>query len=278
MSNTTNFQTPSRHAEAADDSRDALAGAGPLLLCLDTATEERSVAVFRGVEQLALRAGDLRTGGASGVLRDVDEALRDAGVHLREVELFAACTGPGSFTGLRSGLATVKALSKTLGKPAVGVPTLHAVALQARPAGRLFALLPAGRGEVFAQLLSVDVEGQVNELGEALHLQPARLLERAKTLGGGLKWAGSGAFKYLEQIEEAAREAGISFVRQVEDFSEPRSGEWTFARTPEVLAPSVAALALRRFRGVGELKTEDLRAIYVRPSDAELNERCHEQG
>lgn len=274
MSNRTNFQTPLRQEEAADDSREA----GPLLLCLDTATEKRSVAVFRGVEQLALRARDLRTEGASGVLRDVDEALRDAGVALREIELFAACTGPGSFTGLRSGLATVRALSKTLGKPAVGVPTLHAVALQARPSERLFALLPAGRGEVFAQLLSVSEGGEVCELGEPLHLPPAKLLSRAKVLGGGLKWAGGGALKYLEQIEEAARDAGLSFVRRAEEFSEPGGRVWAFAHTPEVLAPSVAALALERFRGGGALKTEDLRAIYVRPSDAELNERCHEQG
>lgn len=278
MSNRANFHTPERHTETADDSPDARAEASPLLLCLDTATEKRSVAVFRGVEQLALRARDLRADGASGVLRDVDEALRESGVTLREIELFAACTGPGSFTGLRSGLATVKALAKTLGRPAHGVPTLHAVALRAGPAKRLYALLPAGRGEVFAQLLSSAEDGRVSELGEPLHLPPQRLLERAKAAGGGLKWAGGGAFKYLEQIEEAARQAGLSFERRAEDCPEPAENEWVFAHTPEVLAPCVAALALRRFRGAGAAQTEDLRAIYVRPSDAELNERCQEQG
>lgn len=273
MSNSANFQTPARREGAADDSRDERALARPLILCLDTATERRSVAVFRGSEQLSLRARELREGGASGVLRDVDEALQEAGVPLREVELFAACTGPGSFTGLRSGLATVKGLSGTLGRPAVGVPTLHAVALRAKPSGRLFALLPAGRGEVFAQLLSVDGDGQVCELGEPLHLPPASLLERAKSSGGGLKWAGGGASKYLEQIEEAARGAGLSFVRDAGESREPRESEWMFAHTPEVLAPCVAALALRKFRGGEVGSAGDLRAIYVRPSDAELNER-----
>lgn len=278
MSNRANFKDPARRAGAADDSPDAGAGAGPLLLCLDTATEKRSVAVFRGREQLALRARDLRSDGASGVLRDVDEALGAAGVSLREVELFAACTGPGSFTGLRSGLATVKALSKTLGRPAVGVPTLHAVALQAKPSERVFALLPAGRGEVFAQLLSVRDDGLVSELGGPLHLPPSRLLERAKALGGGLKWAGGGALKYVEQIAEAARDAGLSFARDDGESSGPSEREWVFARTQEVLAPCVAALALSMFRGGGAGKAEDLRAIYVRPSDAELNERCQGQG
>src|SRR5687767_6109027 len=146
MSNRTDFHTSGRHTETADDSREARADAGPLLLSLDTATEERSAAVFRGAVRLALRSNELRAGGAAGVLGDVDGVLREARVSLREIELFAACTGPGSFTGLRSGLATIKALSRTLRKPAVGVPTLHAVAHGARPAGRLYALLPAGRG------------------------------------------------------------------------------------------------------------------------------------
>ncbi|HEU4596138.1 MAG TPA: tRNA (adenosine(37)-N6)-threonylcarbamoyltransferase complex dimerization subunit type 1 TsaB [Pyrinomonadaceae bacterium] len=276
MSNRADFHTPERHTETSDDSRAARADAGPLLLCVDTATEERSAAVFRGRTQLALRANDLRAGGASGVLRDVDEVLRAAGVSLREIELFAACTGPGSFTGLRSGLATVKALSRTLRRPAVGVPTLHAVAHGARPSRRLYALLPAGRGEVFAQLLSVGEEGEVSELEEPLHLPPARLLERAKASGGGLKWAGSGALKYLGLIEEAAKQAGFSFVKDVEERAEPRADEWTFAHTPSVLAPSVAALALSSFRGGAHAGVEQLRAIYVRPSDAELNEQCQE--
>jgi tRNA threonylcarbamoyladenosine biosynthesis protein TsaB len=278
MSNSADFQTQGRREASAFDSREARAEAGPLLLCLDTATEKRSAAVFRGRAQLALVSKDLRAGGASSVLGDVDEVLRDAGVSLREVELFAACTGPGSFTGLRSGLATVKAFARTLGRPSVGVPTLHAVAHGARASARLYALLPAGRGEVFAQLLSVGEDGRVRELGEPLHLPPARLLERAKASGGGLKWAGGGALKYLEQIEEAARAAGLGFARGGGRAEEPLENEWVFADTPEVLAPCVAALALKLFSDGGASGAETLRAIYVRPSDAELNERCHDRG
>jgi tRNA threonylcarbamoyladenosine biosynthesis protein TsaB len=278
MSNSADFQTPGRQEASADDPREARAGAGPLILCLDTATEKRSAAVFRGGTQLALVSKDLRDGGASSVLRDVDEVLGEAGVSLREIELFAACTGPGSFTGLRSGLATVKAFARTLGRPSVGVPTLHAVAHGARASERLYALLPAGRGEVFAQLLSVSEDGLVRELGEPLHLPPERLLERAKASGGGLKWAGGGALKYLAQIEEAARGAGLSFAREGGARAEAGEDEWVFAETSEVLAPSVAALALRLFRGAEAPGAENLRAIYVRPSDAELNERCHDQG
>lgn len=278
MSNSRTFPDSDERAQAEASGAGALGGLDLLALCLDTATETRSVAVVRGTKILSLRAQGLRAAGASSVLGDVDEALRAAEVGLREVGLFAACTGPGSFTGLRSGLATVKALSKTLGKPAVGVPTLHAIAFHARPAARLYALLPAGRGEVFAQLLSVGVDGRVRELGEAVHVSPAKLLEMARSLGGGLKWAGGGASKYLEQIEEEARASGLSLAQTEDAGEEPSGREWLFARTPEALAPGLAALASASLRSGREETAEGLRAIYVRPSDAELNEQCHEQG
>ena len=172
---------------------------GLLTLGVETATEERSVAVARGARLLALRTCEPRGAGAgAGVLEDVDRALASARVRLEEVELFAAAKGPGSFTGLRSGLATLKALAATLRRPVVGVPTLHALAHAARPAPRLVALIPAGRGEVFAQLLGVDEAGVVEELCGPEHVPPARLLERLRGFGGGLKWVGGGALKYLE--------------------------------------------------------------------------------
>ena len=267
MSNRANFHTPGRHTEAAGGARDART----LILCLDTATEKRSVAVFRGPEQLALRARDLRADGASGVLRDVDEALRAAGVPLREVELFAACTGPGSFTGLRSGLATVKALSKTLRRPAVGVPTLHAVASHAGPSERLFALLPAGRGEVFAQMLRVTREGSIEELEPPAHVAPAALLERAAAVArNGLRWAGSGSVMLAEMIRARALAEGI----ELDERGEGGASGWTLAATPRTVADHVAALALEAFRQGRVVAAEELRAVYVRPSDAEMKEQC----
>ena len=132
---------------------------GLLALGVDTSTERRSVAVVRGGRLLAQSVNELREGGSASLLSDIERALSSASVRLVDVGLFAAAVGPGSFTGLRAGLATVKGLALVLAKPAVGVPTLHAIAYGARPAERVVALIPAGRGEVFAQLLSVSAEG-----------------------------------------------------------------------------------------------------------------------
>jgi len=115
-----------------------------------------------------------------------------ADVELRSVDLFACASGPGSFTGLRIGLATVKALAATLGLPCVGIPTLHAIAHAAGPSSGTVGLLPAGRGEVFAQLLSVSLEGAVTELDIPAHLSPQKMLDKYGAIEN-LSWAGPAA-------------------------------------------------------------------------------------
>lgn len=241
-----------------------------LTLSLETATERRSVAVLRGARVLSLCERELRDGGGAAVLADIDRALSEASVRVADVELFAAALGPGSFTGLRAGLATVKALAATLGKPVVGVPTLHALAHAARPARRLCALLPAGRGEVFAQVLRVTQGGDVEELGVPEHVPPARLLGRMSE--GGLKFAGGGAHKFEELLRERAGELGLKFGVLTDAPDEPREDEWVLAPQVASLAADVGALALSRYEAGERGGADELCAIYVRPSDAELNE------
>lgn len=247
---------------------------GLLTLGVDTSTERRSVALLREGRVLAAVESGLREGGSASLLGDIDRVLASAGVKLKEIGLFAAAVGPGSFTGLRSGLATMKGLALMTGKPAVGVQTLHALAYKVRPAQRVVALIPAGRGEVFAQLLSVSTEGSVKELEEATHLPPAQLLERMARLGGGLKWTGGGALKFLELIRERGEAEGIA-VSELEG-SDVSAGEgWVVSHAGDALAKSIAEIAQARFAsGVG---AEGLVAVYVRPSDAELKDVCRAQ-
>jgi len=258
--------------EGAPVPRDARARGGLLTLSVERATQMRSAAVARGGRLLALRQSEPREGlAAAGVLEDIDRALAEACVRLEDVELFAAANGPGSFTGLRSGLATLKALAVTLGKPLVGVPTLHALAHAARPAERLLALIPAGRGEVFAQLLRVTRGGVVTEQGGPTHVRPALFVERAKLLGGGIKWAGGGAFKYVGLIREAAEASGLKLSEAADSAATPSGDEWVLAPLREALAADVASLGQVAYKGGGAAGADDIKALYVRPSDAELN-------
>lgn len=228
-----------------------------------------------GTVALATRIGDPMVSQSTTLLQDISDSLDEAGVKLAEVDLFACASGPGSFTGLRIGIATLKALAASLGRPCVGIPTLQAVAHAAGSSPRTVALLPAGRGEVFAQMFSVSVAGIVTELDSAAHLSPPALLARYSGLKN-LKWAGNGAYSQRAALEKYAHEQDIYFFEDSieEKKTEQSSGCWELAAPEPDLAKHVAALALQLFQSGAIQSPHSLKAIYVRPSDAELNQKC----
>lgn len=229
----------------------------PIILSLDTASMGGSVWLGQGTSELVSVIGDAQVSQSASLLNDINKSLQQAQLKLENVELLACASGPGSFTGLRIGIATLKALAASLERPCFGVSTLHAVARAAGRSTATVALLPAGRGEVFAQMFGVSDNLLPTALDSASHLTPQKLIERYQAFSD-LRWAGSGAQAQRELIEREA----------------PASGSWTFAPQEPNLARHVAALALELFRA-GEIQSpHSLRAIYVRPSDAELNQKC----
>jgi tRNA threonylcarbamoyladenosine biosynthesis protein TsaB len=246
-----------------------------IILSLDTATLGGSVWLGRGTSEFAARSGDPKVSQSASLLKDINDVLTEAKLTLADVELFACASGPGSFTGLRIGIATLKGLAASLERPCLGVPTLHAVAHAAGPSPATVALLPAGRGEVFAQLLSVSPHGVVAELDTPAHLSPQKLLERYEAQVD-LKWAGAGAHLQRDLLAAHAQAANIYFAEAVEHDAaiDGRRGVWLLAPLESNLAQHVAALALEHFQ-TGDLQSpQSLSAIYVRPSDAELNQTC----
>lgn len=247
-----------------------------LILSLETATLGGSVFIGRGMVQLAARRGDPQVSQSSSLLSDINDSLLEAGASLQEVDLFACASGPGSFTGLRIGIATLKALAASLKRPCVGIPTLQAIAFAAGPSSATVALLPAGRGEVFAQLFSVSQDDDVVELDAAAHLSPPRLVEKYGAMTK-LRWAGSGAHLQRDFLRTYAQEQGVDFAEEAQiDALPARSAGnlWQLAAPETNLAKHVAALAMRAFQSGKVQSPDSLSAIYVRPSDAELKEQC----
>ncbi len=240
----------------------------PLILSIDTATLGGSVCLTRRTTLLAARVGDPAVSHSNSLLKDIDASLGEAEVALNDLDLLAAASGPGSFTGLRIGLATVKALAATLRVPCVGIPTLYAVAHAAGPATATIALLPAGRGELFVQMLSVSANASVSPLDEPVHLSPDKVVGKYGVLQT-LTWAGPGAHMYRDILQSSAREKGIDFSHEC-----PREGElstgWTLAPAQVNLSQHVAALALQKWESNDLEDPLSLSAIYIRPSDAEL--------
>src|SRR6185295_791103 len=95
----------------------------PLILSIETATLSGSIAIARGEQVLGVISGDPQISHSNTLLRDVDKLLTQTQITLPEIDLFAVATGPGSFTGLRIGIATTKALAATLDRPTAGIPT-----------------------------------------------------------------------------------------------------------------------------------------------------------
>jgi len=224
----------------------------PLILSIETATLSGSVAIARGEQVLGVISGDPQISHSNTLLRDVDKLLTQTQITLPEIDLFAVATGPGSFTGLRIGIATIKALAATLEKPIAAIPTLAAVALSGDESAESVALLAAGRGEVFAQLFSVMGPDVVEALDEAAHIPPARLFERYGDLET-VTWCGEGAIVNRELIESKAN-----------------GRDWKIASQTNELATHVARLALSRFQRNEFDNPFAVRAIYVRPADAQL--------
>jgi tRNA threonylcarbamoyladenosine biosynthesis protein TsaB len=242
----------------------------PLILAIETATRAGSVGLARGGEILFSASGDATASHSTDLLETVEITLQRAGQKLSDVDLFAAARGPGSFTGLRIGLATIKSFAMCTGKGCAGVSTLAAIAHAAGDSENTVALLPAGRGEVFAQMFSVRDE-QARELDQAAHLKPDAVLERYGRLPD-LIWAGDGARLHAELLRESAQARDFPFKEQAKR-SQPG---WTLAPPSEHLAKSIAALALILFREGKTTSPDKLQADYVRASDAEIMERWQE--
>lgn len=209
------------------------------------------MAVARGEQVLSTRAGDATVSHSMNLIEMIEEALEEAGVKLSEVDLFAVAEGPGSFTGLRIGLATVKAFAAHLNRKVAGVNTLAAVAHASGADGEIISLLPAGRGEVFAQRFSVD-ESNVVEMDQARHLSPSAV---------------TGQYGEIERLTLAGEGARL--------FTSPNGGtpNWIVMGDALNLAPSIALLGFVNYREGKSVAPEDLRAVYVRASDAEINEQ-----
>ncbi len=227
-----------------------------LILAINTATRIGSVALARGRNVLSLQASDRETSHSIDLITTIESAIKSAGAKLNDVDLFAVASGPGSFTGLRIGIATIKSLAVSVGKQCIGVPTLAAIAHAAGTSVRTVALSPAGRGEMFAQLFSVDGD---------------LLLEKYGSIES-LTWAGEGAHLNAETLRDGAKASGIAWANR-NNYSLLGSAGWMLAPRRDELAGSIAALAFKEYSAGRTTSPAELRAIYVRPSDAEIKEQ-----
>ncbi|MGA9979301.1 MAG: tRNA (adenosine(37)-N6)-threonylcarbamoyltransferase complex dimerization subunit type 1 TsaB [Candidatus Sulfotelmatobacter sp.] len=232
-----------------------------LLLATDTSGRSGSIALARGsangscevLEVVPLAGGTF----SAQLVPQIAALLAEHGFGKHDIGAFAVASGPGSFTGLRIGLAAIKALAEILQKPIAAVSLLEAVAIGAGLQGGILAFLDAGRGEVYC--------GDYDITGNSAQLRTERLIKREDLFA-----------------EEQPRQPPNS---------EPRSAltrETTLATSDQSLAEAAQAVGLSvslvepieagaiarlgwRKIQVGEtVSPEQLEANYIRRTDAEI--------
>jgi tRNA threonylcarbamoyladenosine biosynthesis protein TsaB len=216
----------------------------------DTATLDTVACAWRDGEVLDESQLGLSTEGrprhASGLLGEVERVVGATG-GWGGVDLIAAGLGPGSFTGLRIGIATARGLAVGLHLPATGVCTLDAVGRaigEAEAEGARLAVLDGWRGEAFAALYAPGGE----RIWEPGVYRPEELAERVSGLEEPPTAAGSGAVRFRQELTRV----GV----RVADDADP---------VHRVAARHICAVAARRREG----EAVPLEPIYLRPPDAE---------
>ena len=221
------------------------------VLGFDSATPDVAVAVTRGGEPLAEAqlGSDGRPRHATELLPEIERAAAEAG-GWDAIGKIAVGVGPGSFTGLRIGIATARGLAQGLSKPLTGVGTLDALArgVAERPgaAGRpVLAVLDARRGQVFAALF--DAAGE--RVWEPFVATPEELAERVAALGQAPLSGGDGSLRFRQDLAQAGAEV----------LPDADPGHRLSARHTAELAEGLPGSA-----------PAEIRPTYLRPPDAEL--------
>jgi tRNA threonylcarbamoyladenosine biosynthesis protein TsaB len=224
------------------------------LLGVDTSSKSASVALLRDTNLVALVAPPTDEQHSVQVFRNIEEALKQGGIGLREIDVYAVANGPGAFTALRVGLTVVKGLAEVHQKPVVPVSVLEAVCESARAEGLLVPIINAYRGQVFGTVYE--------KVGDAI--------QRARR-----EWVLTLEDFFQNLVFEEVRPEPCTLVGPELEHYAAKMQTSAFAACPREVTSPVLAEAVAR-RGVWKFahgeSTDALRleANYVRRSDAEL--------
>lgn len=231
----------------------------PLLLTIQTASPTGSVAITDGDQLLAEFTLDRHQRPAEWLLEGLDTILRKTAINKMDLDAVAVVCGPGSFTGLRVGIATAKGLASAAGCSLLGVSTLQCLAMQC-PHVKIpvCVMLDARKQEVYSALYKWENSFPHLLLRERA-VRPSELLEEIDT---ETLFIGSGVQLYKTLI-----------IRQLANRAH---------FVPELLnvprASVAASLAIEEWKKGNVCSAEELMPNYLRPSEAELNLRKKNQG
>lgn len=228
------------------------------ILALDTSTWTETVALLEDGSILSERVVVEKESHNRRLLATIEAVLKDAQCSVKEVDAIAVGIGPGSFTGIRIGITTAKALAWSLRKPVIGIPSLDALAFPfGFWNGYVCPMIDARKKEVYYAIYRVDGTGRLIHESRYGVASPLKVLNEIS--GRGIKniiFCGDGWKAYKEKLLSSIDGSVIIDPPDVFNY---------------IRASHLGAIAWDRIcRGTGLSSPFELLPLYVRPSEAEL--------
>jgi tRNA threonylcarbamoyladenosine biosynthesis protein TsaB len=170
------------------------------ILAIDTSSKSASLAILENESLLSEIIVNAEIHHSKVLMPALDDICRMIGITVQEMDLFVCTTGPGSFTGLRIGLSTVKGLALATGKPIVGVSTLEALACNASLSSLVICpMLDAKKNQVYAALYK---KGKLDSLQCLRRDMLSNLPDFLEGITEETLFLGDGAIRYRKEIED----------------------------------------------------------------------------
>jgi tRNA threonylcarbamoyladenosine biosynthesis protein TsaB len=228
----------------------------PLILSMDTATPCSAVALTFGTRQNGRVLASLSLTGnvthSRRLFAAIDHLMGEAEVDWQTIAGIGVSLGPGSFTGLRIGMATAKGLAAAAGKPLFGVSTLDSLAARCVTSKLICTVLDARKKEVYAAFHRCNENGYSERISDMTVMAPENL---AASISEPVIMVGDGAMVYEELFKKLLGEQVIFAPSQLHEPS----------------ASSLGMLAGEMFESGAQLDLAEAVPVYIRSSDAELN-------
>ncbi len=221
------------------------------ILALDTSADTVSVALCSDGKTICSFTGNVKKTHSGTLLPIVDGVLGYSGVKCPDIDAFAVSVGPGSFTGLRIGVATVKGLAFASDKPAIGVSTLMAMAYNFcdREGALVCPVINARRNEVYCAIFRISA-GMPIRITDDISYSAVELEERLLSFGCEVLFCGDG----VSVLRSCFTRMSVPVENQLLLYPN---------------AVSVAAAALDTYSKGGEFSANKLSPVYLKQSQAE---------
>ncbi len=221
------------------------------ILAIDTTSHRGSVALTQDQSVIAKIGLFTEKDHSVRLLLLIDFMLKNVGISLAQLDAIAVNSGPGSFTGIRIGLATAKGLADTLGKPVIPIVALEALAHRVRSfEGLICPMIDAQRDQIFT-CLYLEKQGRLQLKVKDTVTKPADWIESLPKRK--IYFLGDGAERYAELIGSRNQR------------------NWGLVKSDLFLADAIAELGFEKIAQGVQFQGPNIDGYYIRPSDAEVS-------